>query len=90
MSGGSSMAKRKGDANPIVMASKGLIIALKLLFVLMRLKRKAKSAGRRFRKAAIKGGMDKALARQLSEDYVAFTSVRKLMKTAMGSRSLLG
>jgi hypothetical protein len=82
--------RRKEDPVQIVaVIAKSMILVVKLLFVLMRLKRKAKKAGKTFRKAAIKGGMDRALATQLSEEYADFASIRKLMKSAMGSKSFL-
>jgi len=83
-------AKVKEDPIKMVaVAAKGMILAVKLLFVFMRFKRKAKRAAKTFRKAAIKGGMDKALATQLSEEYAGFASLRKLMKSTMGSKSFL-
>jgi hypothetical protein len=65
-----------------------LWLAVRLMFVLMRLKRKAKRAARLFRKAAVKGGMDRRLAGQLAEEYAGYTSIRKIMRSMAGENKI--
>jgi len=74
----------ENPVNIVVIVAKALWLAVKLLFVLMRFKRKAKRAARNFRKAAVKGGMDRRTADQLTEQYVEFASIRKMMKKVTG------
>lgn len=76
--------RAENPVNIVVIVAKALWLALKLLFVLMRFKRKAKRAARNFRKAAVKGGMDRRMADQLTEQYVEFASIRKMIKNVTG------
>ena len=80
--------RAENPVNVVVIVAKALWLAVKLLFVLMRFKRKAKRAARNFRKAAVKGGMDRRLARQLGDEYADFGSIRKLMKSAMADNKI--
>ncbi len=75
---------REDPVNVVIVVAKALWLATRLLFVLMRFKRKAKRAARNFRKAAIKGGMDRKLAAQFSAQYVEFASIRKMIKNVTG------
>ncbi|MFH0816602.1 MAG: hypothetical protein V1934_07295 [Methanobacteriota archaeon] len=76
---------RENPADVVIIMAKSLWLAMKLLFVLMRFKRKANRAARNFRKAAVKGGMDRRMADQLTEQYVEFASIRKMVKNVTGS-----
>jgi hypothetical protein len=81
------MPEEERDMDPVeivVIVANALWLAVKLLFVLMRFKRKANRAARNFRKAAIKGGMDRKLAAQFSDQYVEFASIRKMIKNVTG------
>ena len=76
--------RAENPVNIVIIVAKALWLAVKLLFVLMRFKRKAKRAARNFRKAAMKSGMDRQTADQLTEQYVEFASIRKMMKNVTG------
>jgi hypothetical protein len=80
--------RAENPVNIVIIVAKALWLALKLLFVLMRFKRKAKRAARNFRKAAMKSGMDRRMADQLTEQYVEFASIRKMIKNVTGDKKI--
>ena len=79
-------SRKEGPVELAAILAMVFVLMVKLLFVYMRFKRKAKRAAKNFRKAAVKGGMDKETAARLSQDYECFFSIRALMRQAMDSR----
>jgi hypothetical protein len=82
MSQGTERMDDSPDLGPIV--ARAIWLAIKMFFTLLRFKRKARKAARRFEKAAVKGGMSRALARQLGEEYAGYASIRKMIKNVTG------
>jgi hypothetical protein len=58
-------------------------LAIRLLFSVLRLKRKIKKSARRLRKAMVRGGMDRRMAKDLADRYEAGLSFRALVRTLM-------
>jgi hypothetical protein len=79
------MARRKGD-DPVAYVAMGLVIAVKMLFAYMRFRSKARRAARTFRRAAVRNGLDRRLARELSEGYADTFSMRQIVRMIMGAR----
>jgi len=68
-------------SNMAAVVARGLVVVVKLVFVYMRLKRKARRAMRVFRKNLVKGGMDAETAQRLASEYECFVSIRKMIRS---------
>ena len=72
----------EGIRTAVVAMSRMPKMVIKFLFTFMRFKRRAKKSAKHFRKAMIRNGMDRKLAKELAEAYEVTFSVRELMKNA--------
>ena len=62
-------------------------LVLRIGFSALRFKRKAIKSARKVRKGMIKAGMDRKLAKDLTQRYEETFSIRRLMAGAAGERS---
>ncbi len=62
-------AKSRGHS-PLSIMPRVIPLVIKLGFVYLSFKRKAKKAGKIFKKELLAGGMDEKLAEQLTEEYL--------------------
>lgn len=59
-----------------------IVLGFRLLWLYVRVKVRSARAARVFRRHLIRGGMDRALAGQLADDYRGNVSLRKLLAAA--------
>ncbi len=64
----------------------GLMALMRVGWAVLKAKKKAQRAERRFRRQLVSGGMDEETARRLSESYIESVRVRKILSAAIRGR----